>query len=194
MFCDKKLLLVWQDVSCKVGLLLLKHFSNQDTKHPNNYWGFLDMMENRKTHRRSFRTGVVMEEFHRLPWYCYWEKEKLLEEAQEAINFDKIRRKANFDRHMGMLKAFERWIYGEGSVFEPVDREYTPSLSIIYRDEAFLPEDFDAVPPTGINNVFMVSCTMACICFYQTRARDVVIFFIIYRWSLVRLRMCNKQD
>lgn len=46
---------IMEDVSCKWALTLLKHFSNPDESHGNNYWGNLMLAEQHKKHRLSYR-------------------------------------------------------------------------------------------------------------------------------------------
>ena len=38
-----------QHVSCKVALVMLKHFSNPSEDHPNNYWGNLELIEKERS-------------------------------------------------------------------------------------------------------------------------------------------------
>lgn len=83
-----------QDVSCKMMLVLLKHFSNPDPKHLNNYWGNLAAIAARKQLRCSFSKSAAVEDtdsFH---------------DYRDIATVSKARRKKRFEGHQHTLEAF----------------------------------------------------------------------------------------
>lgn len=95
-----------QHVSCKMALVMLKHFSNPSEDHPNNYWGNLDLIEKRKCHRMTYRPAVVMDEYDRIPYWVHWEKTELKQKADDARIEVARRRERRFNAHVRMLEDF----------------------------------------------------------------------------------------
>ena len=48
---------IMEDISVKWGLILLKHFSNPDANHPNNYWGNRELARAKKNRMETYRQG-----------------------------------------------------------------------------------------------------------------------------------------
>jgi hypothetical protein len=97
---------IMEHVSCKWALTLLKHFSNPDETHRNNYWGNLLLAEKHKEHRQSFRVSLVLEERNRIPLYDFKQRELFLAKAQLAADAAELRRKKRFDAHVKVLEEF----------------------------------------------------------------------------------------
>jgi hypothetical protein len=101
---------IMEDVSCKMGLLLLKHFSNPDTEHPNNYWGNLDKIKERENLRQAWEYGPL----HR-------------EDVQE---FRLQRRRSRFQGRMRVLEEFVQFL---GPPFENVFEVVQPKACVMKR-------------------------------------------------------------
>ncbi len=89
-----------------MGLVILKHLSNPDPKHRNNFWGLIDLMAERKEHRLSFRPTQIMKDHIQLPFWFHEERIDLWKKAQEAANTQQLRRKKRFDAHVQVLQDF----------------------------------------------------------------------------------------
>ena len=98
---------IMMDVSCKMGLILLKHFSNlDDEENTNNYWGNLAAIENKKQLRLSFRPNLILQERRQLPIWAGCHRAELLSKAQQAADEAQLRRKRRFDAHGKVLQEF----------------------------------------------------------------------------------------
>ena len=82
---------IMEDTSVKWGLVLLKHFSNPDELHPNNYWGNLAMADARKEHVKAYRGD---KKYDKPSWDAHTVKQQ--------------RRLARFQGHLCVVEEFSK--------------------------------------------------------------------------------------